>query len=103
MDSSYPRRESILESAVEVTPLDRRTNMPSYMGSDIGQRIVDAQDAINERISFMGERLVKIETKLEEFQIPKLWDRVIYHDKVLYAAFVVGAGFGWFTKVILGK
>lgn len=77
--------------------------MANYIGNDIGQRILDNQDAMNERVSQVNTRLTIIETQLKGFEIPALWKTVRGHGKIIHICWGAGLAIGWFAKVILGK
>lgn len=82
---------------------ERRANMSNYIGPEIGQLLLSNQADMNRKVSEMAERLVKMEERLDRFEIPALWAKVRSHERVLYMVWGAGLVLGWFAKVVLGK
>ncbi len=82
---------------------DHRANMSNYIGNEIGQLILDNQRSTNDKVDKLSERLVKMEERLDRFEVPTLWAKVRSHERVLYMVWGAGLVVGWFAKVILGR
>lgn len=82
---------------------EQRPNMSNYIGNEIGQLLLANQSDMNRRVSELSDRLARMEEKIDNFEIPALWGKARFHDKIFYMSWGAGLVVGWFAKVLIGR